>query len=61
MAVFRYPVPDESPLVNIVPWRALLLAAVEEALDYPDTWEEGKEDLAMGYVEDLKAWIADLT
>lgn len=57
---FRYDVPTASPLVDIAQYIPLLLAAVEAALDRPDVWPEGQEDIAMGYMEDLKVWITEI-
>lgn len=54
----RYPLPSISPLVDIDQWRDLLLAAVDEALDRRDVWDDADADAALGFVEDLKLFIS---
>lgn len=54
---FRYPVPTASPWDDIEQYVPLLLTAVEAELDRRDVWPEGYEDEAIGYIEDLKAWL----
>lgn len=56
---FRYPTPTASPFDDPVQYIPLLLTAVEAALERLDVWPEGEEDTALGYVEDLKAWLMD--
>lgn len=55
-----YPTPTASPFVDIGQYVGLLLAAIDEALDRADVWDEGDAATAQGYMEDLKAWIAEL-
>lgn len=52
-----YPLPTESPYVDIAQYVPLLLAAVEAELDRKDAWDDFS--VANGYVESLKAWIQD--
>jgi len=54
-----YPLPTAGPFEDIVEWIPYLISAVDEALDRSDVWEEADYETAMGYVEDLKAWLAE--
>lgn len=58
---FRYPTPTASPLQDWRQYIPLLLAAVDESLDRVDVWEESDADSALGYIEDLKVWLTELT
>lgn len=58
MSDFRYPTPTDSPDNDISQYIPLLLTAIDEALDRPDVWPDADVDLCLGYMEDLKAWIA---
>ena len=61
MTDFRYPTPTASPFTDIAPYIPLLLAAVEAELDTPAAWSEDDAAVALGYIEDLKIWITELT
>lgn len=57
---YRYPVPTASAYDDPASYVPLLLTAVESALERRDVWPEDQEDVALGYVEELKAWLMDL-
>jgi len=54
-----YPAPTASPFADIGQYAGLLLAAVDAELDRWDVWDESEADTALGYVQDLKAWLVD--
>lgn len=56
----RYPVPTASPFDDIEQYVGLLLAAVDSELDRSDVWPDADAQTALGYVQDLKAWLVDL-
>jgi len=56
---FRYPTPTASPFADIGQYVPLLLTAIDAALDRRDVWPDSDVDTALGYVEDLKAWVMD--
>ena len=55
-----YPTPNSSPFDDITPYIGLLLGAVDAELDRDDAWAADDVQTALGYIQDLKAWIADL-
>lgn len=57
---YLYSVPSASPDDDIVIYAPLLIAAIEAELDRADVWDETTGDIedALGYMEDLKYWIA---
>lgn len=56
---YVYPLPEQGPLANISEWIPLLLAAVDAELDRDGVWNDDDLDTALGYVQDLKAWLAE--
>jgi len=58
---FRYPLPTASPLTDWRQYIPFLLAAVDESLDRESVWEEEDAFTALGYIEDLKVWLTELT
>lgn len=54
-----YPLPTASAFVDIAQYVPLLLAAIDAELDRSDVWDESEVDIALGYVQDLKAWLVD--
>lgn len=56
---FRYPTPTASVYDDPLQYIPLLLTAVDAALDRRDVWLDEDADLAVGYMEDLKAWLMD--
>lgn len=54
-----YPLPSASAFVDIAQYVPLLLAAIDAELDRTDVWNESEVDTALGYVQDLKAWLVD--
>lgn len=54
-----YELPAVSPFADIGEYVGLLLAAVDAELDRWDVWDESEVDTALGYVQDLKAWLVD--
>ena len=51
-----YPVPTNDPFGNIDPYIPYLLTAIDAALDRGDVWEDTDEVVALGWMEELKAW-----
>lgn len=60
-ADYRYPVPTESIFDDVDQYVPILLAAIDDYMDYPNVWPEGEEEAALGYMEDVKAWIQELS
>lgn len=54
-----YPLPTASAFVDIAQYVPILLAAIDAELDRSDVWNESEVDIALGYVQDLKAWLVD--
>lgn len=57
---YHYPTPTASPFDDIEQYIGLLLGAVDDSLDRPDVWDASESSIAMGYMEDLKAFIQEL-
>jgi hypothetical protein len=57
--VFTYPVPTASPFEDIEQYVPLLLSAVEAELERRDVWPDDQVEEALGYMEDLKAWLME--
>lgn len=67
-----YDVPDASPYDSgfqtfdakisegLIPYLPLILSAIDAELARPDVWPEGSAATAMGYIEDLKSYLADI-
>lgn len=56
----RYPVPDASIFEGVAQYIPLLLAAVDAELGFPGVWPDDEADLALSYVEDVRAWLQEL-
>lgn len=56
---YVYPLPTASPFEDIQQYIPLLLAAVDAELDRDEVWADSDVDQARGFVEDLRAWLAD--
>lgn len=56
---YVYPLPEASPFEDILAYVPLLLAAVDHELDRVEVWSDDDLDTALGYVQDLKAWLAE--
>lgn len=61
MPTHPYPTPDADPWTDITQYIDLLIAAVDYELDRPDVWPDGEADEGQGYMEDLKAWLQELS
>lgn len=57
---YRYDPPTDSPFNDIEQYIPLLIAAVEEALNRPNVWPDESADDALGYMQDLIAWIQEI-
>lgn len=57
---FVYPLPTASPFEDYGQYIPLLLAAVDHDLGQETMWAEADWPTAIGYIEDLKAWLVEL-
>lgn len=58
MPDYLLPTPTASPFDDIDQYSAVLLTAVDWFLDQKGVFPEVDEELALGYMEDLKAWLS---
>jgi len=60
MTHYNYPTPTASPYTDFKQYIPLLISAVQADLDRADVWDSGSVVVALGYVQELLAFLCEL-